>query len=392
MRPYKYYSIMRESKDPRLLRYRMVLSAEKYGIKQTVVDFKAARNTVRKWYRRWLKDGYKGLEEISRRPHNSPNATSEEYREQLVALKKKYKRVGAETIKHIEKLPQSCKTIRKIWREENVPSRKRRKKHVTKQNLREIKKKFALFQQVVEDTKVLYDIPEYWLQMKQKNLFRVQYTARDVTSGLMYLGFADEASLTYSTLFAQYLNSQLQNNGADLSATIRQTDNGPEYIGSWQAKEPSAYTRAIESVKGQTHLTIFPGAHRMQADVETVHNLVEIEFYEIEHFSSRQNFMDKAYSYQLFFNLVRTNSYKENKTPWQLAHEKRPDLPISIAMIPPVDLCSLLKKSAAVSSKRGYDVSTVPSEVASRYLLFSCKLYKIPAGAYDWRTDKIRRA
>ena len=54
------------------------------------------------------------------------------------------------------------------------------------------------------------------------------------------------------------------------------------------------------------------------------------------------NFMDKAYSYQLFFNLVRTNSYKENKTPWQLAHEKRPDLPISIAMIPPVDICSLL--------------------------------------------------
>ena len=130
----------------------------------------------------------------------------------------------------------------------------------------------------------------------------------------------------------------------------------------------------------------------MQADVETVHNLVEIEFYEIEHFSSRQNFMDKAYSYQLFFNLVRTNSYKENKTPWQLAHEKRPDLPISIAMIPPVDLCSLLKKSAAVSSKRGYDVSTVPSEVPSRYLLFSCKLYKIPVGAYDWRTDKIRGA
>ena len=34
----------------------------------------------------------------------------------------------------------------------------------------------------------------------------------------------------------------------------------------------------------------------MQADVETVHNLVETEFYEIEHFLSRQNFMDKAYS------------------------------------------------------------------------------------------------
>ena len=79
----------------------------------------------------------------------------------------------------------------------------------------------------------------------------------------------------------------------------------------------------------------------MQADVETVHNLIETEFYEIEHFSSRQNFMDKAYSYQLFFYLVRPNSYKENKTPWQLAKEKYPGLSVDIARIPPVDLCAL---------------------------------------------------
>jgi len=361
MCPYEYYSIMRKSKDPRHLRYQMVLAVEKSGIKQTAREFNATRNTVRKWYRRWLKNGYKGLEEVSRRPHNSPNATSEEDRKKLIALKKKYKRVGAETIKSIEKLPQSCRTIRKIWREGDIPSRKRRKKHETKRNLREIKKKYALFQQIVEDTKVLYDIPEYWIQMKQRNLFKVQYTARDVTSGLLYLGFADEMSLAYSTLFAQYLNTHLQKNGADLSKTTRQTDNGGEYIGSWQSKEPSSYTQAIENIKGQRHFTIFPGAHRMQADVETVHNLVETEFYEIEHFLSRHNFMDKAYSYQLFFNLVRTNSYKENKTPWQLAKEKRPDLPISIAMIPPVNLCSLLDKKIDFFSKRGYDVFAAPS-------------------------------
>ncbi len=66
----------------------------------------------------------------------------------------------------------------------------------------------------------------------------------------------------------------------------------------------------------------------MQADVETVHNLIEMEFYEIEWFTSRQNFMDKAYSYQLYFNLQRPNSYKENKTPWQLVKEKQADLNI----------------------------------------------------------------
>lgn len=130
--------------------------------------------------------------------------------------------------------------------------------------------------------------------------------------------------------------------GIDLSATHRQSDNGSEYIGSWNAKAPSSYTLAIESIKGQTHTTIFPGAHRMQADVETIHNLIETEFFEIESFSSRADFFNKAYSYQLFFNLLRPNSYKENKTPWQLIQEKDPNIHVNVAKIPVVDLDALL--------------------------------------------------
>jgi len=71
--------------------------------------------------------------------------------------------------------------------------------------------------------------------MKRKELPKVQYTARDVTSGMMFLGFADERSLTYSPLFAEYLNWHLQRAGADLSEAVRQTDNGSEYVGSWQS-------------------------------------------------------------------------------------------------------------------------------------------------------------
>jgi len=304
----------------------MIVSVEKHGIKKTAEYFRSTRNTVRKWYRRWQEEGYKGLEELSRRPHTSPMATSREERDRLVYLKEeKYKRLGAEAIKVLEDIPLSTKTMRKIWRQEGVSRRKRRKKHVTKQNLREVKKQWALFQQIDEDTKDLTDIPEYWPQMKGKGLPKVQYTARDVTSGMMFLGFADEKSLTYATLFAEYLNKHLQRAGADLSKTVRQTDNGSEYIGSWQAKETSSYTKVVESVPGQIHSTIFPGAHRFQSDVETVHNLVEMEFYEIERFRDREDFLNKAYSYQLFFNLLRPNSYKENKNPWQSAKEKNPD-------------------------------------------------------------------
>ena len=80
----------------------------------------------------------------------------------------------------------------------------------------------------------------------------------------------------------------------------------------------------------------------MQSDVETIHNLMETEFYEIESFQNRHDFICKAASYQLSFNLHRPNSYKEHKTPWQLAKDKKPDLDQRLLMIPPVDLDKLL--------------------------------------------------
>ena len=362
MCPYGYYTIMRKSKDKRFWRQQLVLSVEQHGIRETARQYGTTRNTVRKWYRRWEKSkhNYNSLKDSSHRPHRFPNAISKEYRKEIKKLKEKYKRLGADQIKVLEDVQVSARTMRKIWREEGVASRKRRKKHKTKQNLRKVKMRWSLFQQVCEDTKDLYDIPEYYFIMKQKRLPIIQYTAREVTSGLLYMAFADERSLTYATLFAQYLNGHFNRCKVDLSHTVRQTDNGSEYIGAWNAKEPSAYTKAIESMKGQIHKTIFPGAHRWQSDVETVHNLVEIEFYEIEDFENRKDFLNKAYSYQLFFNLVRPNTYKENQSPWKIASKKEPNLSIEIAKIPPVFLDDLLQKRLDFYYEVGYDVSSVP--------------------------------
>lgn len=360
MCPYLYYQVMRQCKDRKQLRYQMVTSVEKRGIKPTARAFKTHRNTVRKWYRRWQQGGYQALEDLSKRPKHSPNATPDKERKRLVLLKKKYKRIGAEQIQAIEGVTTSARTMRKIWREEGISSRKRRKKHVTKRNLRAVKKRWALFQQIDEDTKDLFDIPEYWTQMRRLNLPRVQYTARDVTSGLTYLAFAQERSLTYATLFTRYLNQQLLACGADLSRTTRQTDNGVEYIGSWQAKKTSAYTLAVESVPGQQHKTIPIRAHRFQADVETLHNLVEVEFFELEQFKDRWDFLQKAYSYQLFFNLKRPNSYKEFQTPWQIASKKNPKLPVEIARIPPLFLDDAFNRNLAHFPLGGHDVYSVP--------------------------------
>ncbi|MFO7915708.1 MAG: hypothetical protein R6U43_08445, partial [Candidatus Krumholzibacteriales bacterium] len=63
---------------------------------------------------------------------------------------------------------------------------------------------------------------------------------------------------------------------------------------------------------------------------------------------------------QLFFNLERPNSYKEYKTPWQLAREKQPGLSKEIAMIPPVFIGDLMNKELEYLPQGGYDVSSVP--------------------------------
>ncbi len=360
MCPYKYYQVMKDSKDKKQWRYQMIQKAFEIGIKPSARMFNTSKNVVNKWLRRFKTEGYASLEDRSHRPHHCPNETPIHVKEHVVALRNTYKRLGAEQVKTLEHLSLAPKTIRKIWREAGASSRKRPKKHITKNNLRHVKKLYALFERMVEDTKDLDDIPEYYLQIKILNLPKIQYSFREVSCGILFLGFANERSLSHAHLFAIYINHFLKKFNALPETSSRQTDNGSEYIGAWNAKHSSAYTRAIESLDGQSHRTIFPGAHRMQSDVETIHNLMEMEFYEIESFKNRLDFFQKASCYQMFFNLHRPNSYKEHKTPWQLAQQKRPDLDKRLLMIPPVDLDKLLSWKSSFLFKGGNDHLTVP--------------------------------
>lgn len=361
MCPLSYYQIMRNCKDKRAHRYQMTQHALSHGIKPTARVFGTSPPVVRKWLGRFTEQGYAGLVDLSRRPHQSPRATPQHVKDHIVRLQKKYRRLGARQVKTLENLPQAPKTIRKLWREAGISSRRRRKKYLTKQNLREVKKQFYLFQQSCEDTKDLFDIPEYWPQMKRLNLPTIQYTRREISCGILFTGFANERSLVHATLFAAYINHQMAKYKAMPEDSARlQTDNGSEFTGSWNAKEPSAYTKTVESLSGQEHTTIFPGAHRMQADVETVHGLMETEFYEIEQFTDRADFMNKANTYQLFFNLERPNTYKEHKTPWQLAREKKPDLDKRLLMTPAIDLDALLNTYTSITAQGGKDLLTDP--------------------------------
>jgi len=345
--------MLRNYKDPKQLRLKLVLYADEHGKKAAARHFDTTVRTVRKWHRRWKEKGQAGLEEKSRRPHNCPNAVSLEIKKRVIAIKKGKMTLGAVRLKEMYDVQCSEKAMRNIWRANGILVKKR-KKHKTKQDLRAVKMKWRLFEQVDADTKHLYDIPEYWPQMKSLVLPKYQYTARDVVSGLQFLGYSQDLSLQVSTFFAKRIITHLIQNNALSGGHYRwQTDNGSEFIGSTCAKQRSAFSLTVESFKGHVHCQIPPGAHTFQSDVETVHDRIEDEFYCLEKFKSRSDFLAKATSYQHYFNLVRKNYSKQGKTPMQILKERNPNISQSVTQLPPVFLDELVYTK---SIQGGYDV------------------------------------
>ena len=73
----------------------------------------------------------------------------------------------------------------------------------------------------------------------------------------------------------------------------------------------------------------------------------------MEDFSSRWDFLAKAHTYQLYFNLARPNSHKEHQSPWQIIERLAARSPLQLCLLPPV-LLIYLKDSG------GYDVTGQP--------------------------------
>ncbi len=68
------------------------------------------------------------------------------------------------------------------------------------------------------------------------------------------------------------------------------------------------------------------GCSNANADVESFHSTVELEFFNLESFRSRKEFFCKAQAYQYFYNFARPNFSKAGKVPIQIVLEDRPNI------------------------------------------------------------------
>jgi transposase len=346
-----YFDLIREMKNAYNHRLRLVQYARQEGIKAAARAFRTTVPTVRKWLRRYQQQGPSGLLERSRARHHQPNQTSPEVEQQVVALRQQLPAFGARRLIREFDLPLSHRALERIWRAHGLIT-KRRRKYQKKQDLARVKSTWRLFQQISADTKDLCDIPQYWPQAKTLRLPRVQYTAREVRSGLLFLAFAQRRSAAASSVFAARIQQHLSRCGVSLRHLVWQTDNGSEFIGGHDDRgQPTGFPAAL----GQSqHVRIPPAAHTYQSDVETVHRLIEDEFFDLEAFSSRADFLAKATTYQLYFNLARLNSHKQNLTPWQIVQQLAPRSPLNLCLLRPLFLDYFLTPSG------GYDLGRHP--------------------------------
>src|SRR5579872_5686258 len=340
----RYYDLIREMKQNTYNhRLRMVESAKERGIKPSARLFATTVRTVRKWLRRFERQGPSGLLDQSRARHHQAHKTPAHREAQVIELRKVLPTFGARRLIREFDLKLSHGAAERIWREHGL-IRKRRRKYQRKQDLAHIKARWAVFQQISADTKDLDDIPRYWAQAQRLKLPVIQYTARDVRSGLLFWAFAEGRSAAASAVFASRVQQHLDRYGVSLRDLVWQTDNGGEFKGDFP-----------QALGDSQHVRIPPAAHTYQSDVETVHRLEEDEFFDLEDFSSRGDFLAKAHTYQLYFNLVRPNSHKENQSPWQIIERLAPRSPLQLCLLPPVFLDYYLDDSGR------YDVVGFPS-------------------------------
>lgn len=354
--PISYWEIYQMKGERHVLRQRVVAYARTHGIKAAARMFACSRNTVRKWVRRYQPGKPSSLQEQSRRPHRSPHQTPKRIERKVKQLRQA-SGFGAERLKQEFEIPCSVGAIGRILRQADL-TRTRKKKHKTKKDLRDVKKLWKLFGQLSADTKCLYDIPYYWPQMTRLRLPSHQYTVREVVSGITFCGYADDLSKTYMVLLAERVSAHLAWHGVDLSDVEWQTDNGSEFVES--KKEPGLPT-VVRSL-GSEHHYIPVKAHTWQSDVETVHRLVEDEFFDITSFRSRADFREKVSLYWYWFNIARKNRHKQWKTPLQIISERNPKIHSAIASWRALDLGATLRQYVPrYRPQRGHDLPVYPS-------------------------------
>jgi transposase InsO family protein len=166
----------------------------------------------------------------------------------------------------------------------------------------------------------------------------IEYTAKDVTTGIAYVCLAYERSALNSLRFVHMLFQHLIRYGVEVQHLTVQTDNGSEFIGHIEATRASAFTRLVEERYGARHLTIPIRTPHFNGVVENFHGRVEDDCYTLEPLPTEEEMLERLFGYILYYNFGRPNEGLTMKTLVEALRAKAPEISPNVAAFPPVVL------------------------------------------------------
>jgi len=340
MCPVEYCTVIRSKNHVFDHRMRMVRSVREIGVKPTARAFGTTPKTVRKWRDRHKEEGPSGLLDRSRRPKTCPHQTKPSDEAAVLAQRRKTPGFGAERLKREFGLKPSVGAISRILRQHGE-TRKPKKKHEKKRDLREIKKKYAPFTRFKMDVKYLTDLAHYWPYLTAMGLPRFQYTIVEVRVGATFLAYSDTFGVAESEAVVRRFLLHLRGQGIPLDQVVIQTDAGTEFDGTVIKRKSDGFTHTIEEDFGATHRVV-PGCPNAQAEAESLHSRIEPEFFDIQDFAGHFDFWNKIATWQNWYNLQRKNSSRGWKSPAENLREIEPQRDTAIFLLPPVHVDILL--------------------------------------------------
>jgi len=319
-----------------IIREKIAQYALTHGNEEAARKFECHRNTVSKWKGRYQKWGIEGLKDQSRAPHYIPHKITDPAIVQEICNRRDDSGYGANRLKIQYGLWPSNMAINRILNEKGKIEEPTNK-NWQKQDLWHIKQHFkALETKLQLDGKYLFDIPNYLIYAKLLGLPKWEYTLRNVKSGATFLSYATtEDGLNACTLIT-YVFEHFKRHGIDVSKLTIQTD-GATYAMNLKSQKKTDLQVLVEDVYG-AKLVPIPQGGTSQSDVETLHSLIEREFYKRKSFSSLADFFFQAYQFNYDFNFIRKNSHKDWQPPVYFLNQDRPDTPVEVLDLPPIYL------------------------------------------------------
>ena len=324
-----YYEYLRDVGSVYIARHRVLdcLKKNEWNISQTAREMKTTRDTVRLVRDLFKSGGGGNLEDRRKGPKRSWNKIEPQVEE---LIRDEYSQGSIKTLTNFRKFfnrkhatSYSYKVFRRVLddlRKKRKP--KRIKKHKRAYWRDKIKVPFRMWQ---FDPKYLDDLEYFYPQMVELKLPPYQLGFRDVVSGVTFISYTYSlAKSVVENALVRFL-AHLTRFNIPTQEMIIQTDNGGEIIGSTTKKGLTFFTQTI-SLLGGEHRRIEKGACWKQGYIEAYNYTCELDFYQVEEFSSLKDFIEKAFTYQLVYNLLRTQGGLGDKTPFEVVKEYYPNL------------------------------------------------------------------